>query len=241
MKVYVPDYYKEFKCIADQCEHTCCKGWEVEIDDESMKRFSAFPDIASKIESGEDNHFRLLEEETCPFLQEDGLCEMILRYGEDMLCQTCTDHPRFRNYWSDRIEMGLGLVCEEAARLILSRRTSMKLVMLSEDDEPEEESTEDEAWLMELRDELLTKITGESPWDRLKEYLIFRHLPDALYDDRVEERIAYADFFISTAKERWMNTDQSFEALVEVVRELSYDLEYDEDAKEKLLEDLHNK
>ena len=29
----IPDYYKEFQCIADQCEHSCCIGWEIDVDD----------------------------------------------------------------------------------------------------------------------------------------------------------------------------------------------------------------
>jgi len=93
MKTLVPDYYMEFKCIADRCRHTCCQGWEVEIDEESLSRFEKIPDIAAKIEIGEDNHFRLLENEVCPFLRADGLCEMIVKYGEQMLGQTCTDPP----------------------------------------------------------------------------------------------------------------------------------------------------
>ena len=28
----VPDYYKDFKCIADKCRHNCCIGWEIDID-----------------------------------------------------------------------------------------------------------------------------------------------------------------------------------------------------------------
>lgn len=234
MKTIVPDYYMEFKCIANRCKHTCCQGWEVEIDEDSMTRFEKIPDIVEHIEADENAHFRLLENEVCPFLREDGLCEMIMKYGEQMLCQTCTDHPRFRNFWEDRVEMGIGMVCEEAARLILTREKPMTLLELS-DDGGIEELPEDEVWLMEVRDGLLGEIKEEGPLARYREYLIYRHIADALYDDRLEERIWFVDELVKRAKCEWEKTDGSLEALIEIVRVMSYDIEYDEDEKEKLL------
>lgn len=250
MKVYVPDYYKEFQCIADRCKHTCCKSWEVEIDEESRKKYRAYPNIEKHIEasdnSDEMSYFRLSEDETCPFLLENGLCEMILQYGEDMLCQTCTDHPRFRNFWSDRIEMGLGLVCEEAARIILGREKPMTLELYDmgpgkffrkeadRDGEPEE----DEKWLLEKRNTLIRQITEEGPIARLKEYLLYRHIADALYDDRLEERIAFVNVLCSRIQEEWEQTDKSPEALVEIARNYSYDVEYDEEVKERYLDSV---
>lgn len=240
MKIMVPEYYKKFKCIANRCRHTCCKGWEVEINEESLERFSAYPDIMEHVEMGEVPHFRLLPGETCPFLLDSGYCDMILKYGEDILCQTCADHPRFCNYWSDRIEMGLGLVCEEAARIILGSPVPMKLIYLTDSQDEAEEMTEDEAWLLSFRDQLLSQITESGSMARLKEYLIFRHIPDALYDDRLEERIRFVEYFLAQAEQAWAASDGSIDALVELVRELSYDLEYDEEEKERILGSFEN-
>lgn len=240
MKIMVPEYYKNFKCIANQCRHTCCKGWEVEINEESLARFSAYPDIMEHVEMGDAPHFRLMSSEACPFLLDSGYCDMILKYGEDILCQTCADHPRFRNYWSDRIEMGLGLVCEEAARIILGSPVPMKLIYLTDSQDEAEEMTEDEAWLLSFRDQLLSQITESGPMARLKEYLIFRHIPDALYDDRLEERIRFVEYFLTQAEQAWEASDGSIEALAEIVRELSYDLEYDEEEKERILNSFEN-
>ncbi len=64
-------------------------------------------------------HFRLGKNERCPFLNECNLCDIILNLGEDCLCDICTEHPRFTNEYYDVIEKGLGLCCEEAARIIL--------------------------------------------------------------------------------------------------------------------------
>lgn len=35
MKIRVPSYFKDFKCIASECEDTCCAGWEIVIDQET--------------------------------------------------------------------------------------------------------------------------------------------------------------------------------------------------------------
>lgn len=35
----VPDYYGEFECIAGECEDTCCAGWQIVIDKDSLKRY----------------------------------------------------------------------------------------------------------------------------------------------------------------------------------------------------------
>lgn len=31
----IPDFYPHFCCKAGDCRHTCCKGWEIDIDDDT--------------------------------------------------------------------------------------------------------------------------------------------------------------------------------------------------------------
>lgn len=126
MITYVPDYYSRFKCIADKCKHTCCKGWEIDVDEKSMERFKGHEDIISKIE--DDSFILQGEEERCPFLRSDLLCQMIIDHGEDFICDICKDHPRFRNFYDDRIEMGIGLCCESACDLIIDNKEKFSLV-----------------------------------------------------------------------------------------------------------------
>ena len=153
MRVMVPDYYKEFACIAGACRHSCCIGWEIDIDGDSLARFDALDTpygdtLRRRIDrSGETPHYRLGEGERCPFLRPDGLCEMILELGEDALCQICADHPRFRNYYADRTELGLGLCCEAAGALILKRETPMHLEVLEDDGLPNVSDGEEESLL----------------------------------------------------------------------------------------------
>ncbi|MBR5808661.1 MAG: flagellin lysine-N-methylase, partial [Clostridia bacterium] len=69
--------------------------------------------------TGDVPHFKLADGDRCPFLMENGLCEIIAEYGEDAICDICYLHPRFKNFYSNFTETGLGLACEEAARIIL--------------------------------------------------------------------------------------------------------------------------
>ncbi len=39
MKYRYPHYYKKFQCIAQACEATCCAGWEIVIDEESINKY----------------------------------------------------------------------------------------------------------------------------------------------------------------------------------------------------------
>ena len=139
MKTLVPNYYKKFRCIADKCRHNCCVGWEIDIDDDTLGYYSDLSgDFGKKVRQNIDfddecPHFILKEGDRCPFLEPDGLCEIIKRLGEDALCDICTDHPRFRNFFSEHTEMGLGLCCEEAARIILSSDEPFELVPTDED------------------------------------------------------------------------------------------------------------
>ena len=125
MITHFPDYYKDFHCIADKCRHTCCAGWEIDVDDDALERFLSDPSIAPHI-SG--NSITLDSSERCPFLREDGLCTMILEHGEDFLCDICTEHPRFYNEYEDCTEGGIGLVCEEACRLIIEKQEDFCLL-----------------------------------------------------------------------------------------------------------------
>ena len=138
MNQLVPNYYHLFKCIADKCRHNCCIGWEIDIDSDTAEYYKGLQaPIGEKIRSNIDfdcdcPHFVLKADDRCPFLQDDGLCEIIKNLGEQALCDICTDHPRFRNFYENFEEMGIGLCCEEAARVILSFNEKFSLVPLYE-------------------------------------------------------------------------------------------------------------
>ena len=124
MKEVFPNYYEKFKCIADKCQHSCCIGWEIDIDEDTMDLYNSLQgEIADRIRqniSGEVPHFVLCDGERCPFLNENGLCDIISELGDGALCDICYLHPRFSNFYEDFTETGLGLCCEEASRIVLT-------------------------------------------------------------------------------------------------------------------------
>ena len=239
MKVYGPAYYSAFRCIAGACGHTCCEGWEIDIDPDSMERYRTMDGaLGDKLRRWIDPdpapHFILSGQERCPFLTDQNLCKIILSAGPDALCQICSDHPRFRNYWSDRIEIGLGMACEEAARLILTDPRPLRLVQIGEEPgELKETPSEEEIALRRLRDQLLASVSETGPAARLREYLIYRHFADALYDGLIEERIRLIDRAFDRITSSW--NGQSVSGLIECARVFSNEVEYDDEKLEQLL------
>ena len=159
MKLIAPDYYNEFKCIADRCKHSCCIGWVIDVDADTLEYYHTIEgELGQRLqqgidEGGETAHFILGKDERCPFLNRTGLCDLITELGEESLCQICTDHPRYRNFYADRTEIGLGLCCEAAGDLILKKQDKTELVILEDDGEKEEPDVADVS-LLNWREEL---------------------------------------------------------------------------------------
>jgi lysine-N-methylase len=141
MKLVRPSFYDTFRCKAAACRHTCCAGWEICIDEETLAYYQSIPGkfgekLRGKIGTFEgDPCFVLTPDRRCPFLRDDNLCEMILTLGEDALCEICREHPRFYEFFDDVELWGLGLSCEAVAELLLREKTP--LVFLVNDGEKE--------------------------------------------------------------------------------------------------------
>ena len=85
MKVIIPDYYPDFHCIADRCRHSCCIGWEIDVDPDTREKYRCIPgEFGARLsaaidDSGDTAHFRLGPNERCPMLNASGLCDLITR------------------------------------------------------------------------------------------------------------------------------------------------------------------
>ncbi|MGL4362976.1 MAG: flagellin lysine-N-methylase [Cellulosilyticaceae bacterium] len=140
MKINVPSYFNDFKCIASKCEDTCCAGWGIVIDEETYKCYQSVDTefgetLRSKIVEDEDgDNVFVLNGDDCPFLNKNNLCDIYTELGADNLCYTCRQYPRYMEEFFDLREVGISLSCPEAARIILGndRVTSFEV---SENDE----------------------------------------------------------------------------------------------------------
>ena len=122
MKVYAPCFFKDFRCTGSGCSDNCCRmGWDIEIDDETYNCYKSLDSrLCEHITDDGGEHYIRQQNGQCPFLNEDGLCSVVLRYGEDNISEICTQHPRFYQWFGGYKEAGTGLCCEESARLWLT-------------------------------------------------------------------------------------------------------------------------
>ena len=122
-----PTFYHTFQCKANQCHHTCCQKWTIDVDEETAKLYQTLPtplgeDLRKFMTVDDEGYYFMFSDKqpTCPLLREDGLCRVVLELGEDSLCDTCHMHPRFYKYIEDLELCGVGLSCEESVEKLLA-------------------------------------------------------------------------------------------------------------------------
>ena len=153
-----PYFYDSFKCTASACNDSCCIGWEIEIDETSLARFkNEKGDLGKKLnENINKNSFILSEDERCPFLKSNGLCELICQKGGDYICDICREHPRYHEWYGEYTDSGLGLCCDEACRLTFYNEKTITFITEGETTEVDEEINE----LLHQRKEIYKLITN---------------------------------------------------------------------------------
>lgn len=121
----VPSYYKEFHCIADRCQDSCCIGWEIDIDDDTFAYYKSVKGtfgrrLSEHMTGGEEHSFHLTGNGWCPFLNDRKLCDICIELGEEALSEVCTEYPRFTMEYENVREKTLSLSCEEVCRILFS-------------------------------------------------------------------------------------------------------------------------
>ena len=125
MKIIKTDYFDRFRCIAGACPDSCCKEWDVQVDEASAEYYRSLTgplgDRLREVlhtEAGET--VMTITDGRCPMWRADGLCRIQAELGEQALCKTCREFPRLTHDYGDFIELGLELSCPEAAKFILT-------------------------------------------------------------------------------------------------------------------------
>ena len=136
-----PTFYHTFQCKANQCHHTCCQKWTIDVDEETAKLYQTLPtplgeDLRKFMTADDEGYYFMFSDKqpTCPLLREDGLCRVVLELGEDSLCDTCHMHPRFYKYIEDLELCGVGLSCEESVEKLLATEGDQLLFTIEDDD-----------------------------------------------------------------------------------------------------------
>ena len=97
MQITRPDYYKAFTCIADVCPDTCCAGWQIVIDEKSLRKYRRVKGpFGGRLHNDIDWKEQVFRQynRRCAFLNEDNLCDIYSEAGKRMLCDTCRKYPR---------------------------------------------------------------------------------------------------------------------------------------------------
>ena len=139
--------FDNFICTADKCPETCCAGWQIMIDDDSLEYYGSVEGefgkrLRNEIDWREGCFCQ--KGDRCAFLNENNLCDLYTALGEDALCETCTRYPRHVEEFDGVREWSLSLSCPVAAHQILTESDKATIVVY--DTEEEEDIDEFESF-----------------------------------------------------------------------------------------------
>lgn len=218
MKLYAPSYYLHFKCIADKCKHSCCVGWEIDIDPDTLQVYESLEHpysatLRNSIDYDETPHFRLCENDRCPHLRVDGLCELILQLGENNLCEICREHPRFYHQTAHGMEVGIGMSCEEACRIILNS----DYLIFTELQELPDEQENIPFDVHPLRERAYEILSSAHPYSERLKLLVDAFDITLASDEQVKKTLASLEYLDETHRELFAcyTSDTAFPAILE--------------------------
>lgn len=194
-----PHYYDKFSCTADQCPDTCCAGWQIVIDENSLEKYSNVSgDFGIRLLNSIDWREGIFEqyEKRCSFLNAENLCDIYKELGADALCDTCRLYPRHIEEFENLREFSLSLSCPVAAKMILECQEPVRF--LEEEDEKEEceEDFEDFDFLLfdcllEVREKLFSIVQNRTIPIEKRMYCVLKtakNLQTALDEGELFER-----------------------------------------------------
>lgn len=155
MKYTIPHYFEQFRCTAAECVDTCCAGWAIMIDEESLEKYkNTEGPLGNRLHNSinwEEQSFCQYEKR-CAFLNEDNLCDLHIEGGENMLCETCRNYPRHMEEFEGLREGSLSLSCIEAAKIILGCKEPVQFLTMEDDIEDAEDEDFDFLLFTKLMD-----------------------------------------------------------------------------------------
>lgn len=147
MRYVKPDFYDSFCCVAGKCPDTCCAGWQIVIDEQSLENYdkeqgSFGTRLHNSIDWEEGVFYQC--DKRCAFLNEKNLCDLYTALGSEALCDTCRDYPRHTEEFDGLRELSLSLSCPIAAEMILKATAdSVFTEYETDEEEPLAEEFED--------------------------------------------------------------------------------------------------
>ena len=224
VNMFIPKYMLTFKCIGSACTDTCCAGWDINIDEDTYKKYTNCTGELKKIVQGKfrenknsddylNRGFMILKEHNkCPFLNDNLLCDIHGGVGEENLCITCKRFPRVYNIIDDIYEKSGLASCPEICTKAFLNKDKMEFIEI-------EESVDESA--IEIRRIIDTEVFQESDsliqyfWDiRVNSINIMQNR-----NFSIEERLSILKYFYNKIEEYYNEKD--FDLLEEFLDEYS--------------------
>lgn len=115
--------------MGDACEDTCCKGWGMQLTQETVDKYKAeAPELLDAVTSGEAEHIMKRDEKTDYCVKYDkGWCGIHASRGTNFLGDACHFFPRVTRQMGERNFMTASLSCPEVVRLAVFGETPFEL------------------------------------------------------------------------------------------------------------------
>lgn len=199
-----PHYYDKFSCTAEQCPDTCCAGWQIVIDENSLEKYSNVSgDFGIRLLNSINWREEIFEqyEKRCSFLNAENLCDIYKELGADALCDTCRLYPRHIEEFENLREFSLSLSCPVAAKMILQCQEPARFLEEEDEKEEGEEDFEDFDFLLfdcllEVREKLFSIVQNRTIPIEKRMYCVLKiakNLQTALDEGELFERDFISD------------------------------------------------
>ena len=174
MYILKPSFYDNFKCIADECPYTCCRDWNILVDSNTYSKYIKNPYICEHCttDNNQTTKINLREDGTCSFLNDNGLCELIVQYGEHILSDTCRYFPRLELVRPSSIEKSLSNACP-AVLNFLNELSKPLYFIIEENDSDNSLAFSDREKYFQCRDFLIDLLQIRELPLRIRLYLIY--------------------------------------------------------------------
>ena len=223
-----PHYYDKFSCTAEQCPDTCCAGWQIVIDENSLEKYSNVSgDFGIRLLNSINWREGIFEqyEKRCSFLNSENLCDIYKELGAEALCDTCRLYPRHIEEFENLREFSLSLSCPVAAKMILECQEPVKFLEEQYEQEECEDDFEDFDFLLfdcllEVREKLFSIVQNRKIPVEKRMFCVLRtakNLQDALDEGELFERDFISDMELYL-QEEIKEFSGSFYETVQVLR-----------------------
>lgn len=217
--------YDQFKCIANKCNYSCCKNWSIYIDTLHYNHYlnCGIKNLVTKTRKHNEELWQMVltEDGSCPFLSQTGLCDLIIQYGDDILCQTCQTFPRNKKRFNYTYEYSLSNACPAVISLLQQTTPPLSFELVGTEDDYDDNNNAKE-YLIQCRNMIidLLQITDIPLWVRL--YFCYSAAYKIRYEHDIDKTLSQynSSDYLLTVYNELINTDLNINSKLHIIYEM---------------------